>query len=191
MSIPVDVDARIRYVRVVISRFAPIVMSGISEEWTVEVSGRQEWLQFRRLVEQVTATTSSVGSEEVQKIRDLLDGLLYLWDEEPMGNIYYPYKAAELIELHCRMAIGDLCDDAPVSLSEWIERFAGHVDWQLAKSGVDLGEVSYFRHLENRFQNDGWELVNPASSVFEELMTKSKEASLVYVNALTSVLGGR
>ena len=191
MSIPVDVDARIRYVRVVISRFAPIVMSGISEEWTVEVSGRQEWLQFRRLVEQVTATKSSVGSEEVQKIRDLLDGLLYLWDEEPMGNIYYPYKAAELIELHCRMAIGDLRDDAPVSLSEWIERFAGHVDWQLAKSGVDLGEVSYFRHLENRFQNDRRELVNPDSSVFEELMTKSKEASLAYVNALTAALGGR
>jgi hypothetical protein len=191
MSIPVDVDARIRYMRVVISRFAPIVMSSISEEWTVEASGCQEWLEFRGLVEQVTATTSSVGSEEVQKIRDLLDGLLYLWDEEPMGNTYYPYKAAELIELHCRMAIGDLRDDAPVSLSEWIERFAGHVDWQLAKSGVDLGEVSYFRHLENRFQSDRRELVNPASSVFEELMTKSKEASLAYVNALTAALGGR
>lgn len=166
-------------------------MSGVSEGWTVEVSGRREWLEFRRLVEQVTATTTSVGSEEVQKIRDLLDGLLYLWDEEPTGNTYYPYKAAELIQLHCRMAIDDLCDDAPVPLSEWIERFAGHVDWQLAESGVDLGGVSYFRRLEIRFQNDRREFINPVSQVFEELMAKSKEASLAYMNALTSALGGR
>ncbi len=190
MSTPIDVDARIGYVRVVISRFAPIVMSGVSEEWTTEVSGRQEWLEFQRLVEQVTATTTLVGLEEIREIRDLLDSLLYLWDEEPIGNTYYPYKAAELIELHCRMAIGDLRDDAPVPLSEWIGRFAGHMDWQLARSGVDLGDTDYFRSLENRFQDDRRRLADAASPVFEELMAKSKEASLAYVNALTSALGG-
>jgi hypothetical protein len=53
VSIPPDVDARIRYVRVIASRFAPIIMSGVSEEWSTEVSGRQEWLEFQRLIEQV------------------------------------------------------------------------------------------------------------------------------------------
>jgi hypothetical protein len=191
VSIPVDVDARIRYVRVIASRFAPIIMSGVSEEWTTEVSGRQEWLEFQRLIEQVTATTGPVGPDEIQMVRDLLDGLLYLWDEEPMGDTYYPYKAAELIELHCRMAIGDLRDDVPVPLSEWIGRFARHVDWRLARSGVDLGDADYFRQLETRFQGDRQRLAGAACAVFEELMAKSKEASLTYVNALDSALGER
>src|ERR1700722_10767446 len=110
MSAPVDIDARVRYVRVVISRLAPIVMSDVSEKWTVEVSGRQEWLELRALVERVTSPTP-IGPEDIREVRALLDGLLHLWDEEPMGETYYPYKAAELIELHCRMATGDLRDD--------------------------------------------------------------------------------
>lgn len=191
MSTPVDVEARIRYVRVVASRFAPIIMSGVSEEWTTEVSGRQEWSEFQRLIEQATATSGPFGSDETQVVQGLLDRLLYLWAEEPMGDTYYPYKAAELIELHCRMAIGELRDDAPVPLSEWIGRFAGHVDWQLTRSGVDLGSGDYFRQLEIRFQGDRQRLAGAPNAVFEELMARSRKASIAYVNALESALGGR
>jgi hypothetical protein len=164
-------------------------MSGVSEEWTTEVSRHQEWPELQRAIGQVTAASGLVGPDEIQMVRGLLDGLLYLWDEEPMGNTYYPYKAAELIELHCRMAVGELRDDAPVPLSEWIGRFAGHVDWQLARSGVDLGRSDYFRQLEIRFQSDRQQLADSVDTVFEELMAKSKEASLAYVNALVSALG--
>jgi hypothetical protein len=155
MSFLEDVDVRVAYVRAVVARFAPIVVSRVSEEWAVEVAGHPEWLEFQRLIDHATSPVESVGLKEIQRIREALDGLLDLWDEKPMGATYYLYKAAELIELHCRMATGDLRDDAPVPLSEWIDRFAEHMDWQLARSGINLGRPDYFRNLESGFKVDG------------------------------------
>ncbi|WP_455351366.1 hypothetical protein [Streptomyces sp. SYSU K217416] len=148
MTGPIDQAARIQLVRTVITRFVPIISSGISSEWNETVldhSSSQDLSGLEVIAEDLGAP---LGISEIRVILDSLGELLDLFVEEPMGEAYYPFKAAELIELHCRMATGDLPDDAPVPLSEWVDRFAGHVDWQLERSGVDLGRPRCFSGLE-------------------------------------------
>ncbi|MET9801472.1 hypothetical protein [Streptomyces sp. NPDC006368] len=108
-----------------------------------------------------------------------------------MGHAYYPYKAAELIELYCRSATGDVPDDASVPLTEWAERFAGHVDRQLAQSGADLGGLQYLTALEAGMASGERALTGRDDAHFRELFDSARVAGAHYAGALTSALRGR
>lgn len=190
MNIPDRLDDRIRYMRVMSSRFAPIVASGISEEWDEVVSRKREWGEVQDVIGRVTDPGKSVGLSEVQVARDLLGELLDLWEEDPVGSLYYPYDAAVIVEYYCRMAVGDFSDNSPISLAELGDRFAGHVDWELARNNVNIWGDGYFRDLEIRFQNEMQSVSRVLDSRFESLMEKSKEASTEYVRAIYAALYG-
>ncbi|MFE6713053.1 hypothetical protein [Streptomyces sp. NPDC057695] len=171
-----------------IARFAPIIGAGFSTDWEEVEAELSSGDEFVELLSRMADPTSDVGIGEVDSLLESLEELLDLFDEEPMGNTYYPFKAAELIELHGRMATGDLPDDAPVPLSEWVDRFAKHVDWQLEKSGIDLGRPDYFAHLERTLrESDRISGANDGGG-FADRMVVCRERSAEYISALSSAL---
>ncbi|MGW5782259.1 hypothetical protein [Streptomyces sp. NPDC003863] len=131
----------------------------------------------------------TVGVDEVEALLESLEELLDLFDEEPMGATYYPFKAAELIELYGRMATGDRPDDAPVPLSEWGERFAGRVDRQLDESGIaDARRPGGFAQVERTLWGRGAELTGDDDVTFRAHMADSREKGAALVSALSSAL---
>ncbi|MDO0914312.1 hypothetical protein QQM39_26825 [Streptomyces sp. DT2A-34] len=188
MTIPSDQAVRIQLVRIAITRFAPIIRAGISSEWDDAVLDHPSSQELAERLSAMEDLSVPVGIDEVEEVQDSLGELLDLFDEEPMGSTYYPFKAAELIELHCRMATGDLPDDAPVPLAEWVDRFAGHVDWQLEKSGVDLGRPKHFSGLERSLREKQSSLTGRDNSSFREFIEDSREVGIQYVSALNSAL---
>ena len=180
---------RIQCARVAITRFGLIVESGLSPEWEDAVAGETEdWLEFCSLSSRASDASRSMSAADVVNLLASVTTLLDLFDEEPMGAMYYPFKSAELIELHCRMATGDLADDAPVGLDEWIARFARHVDWQLRQSGINFAGPHYFGDLEIKLglQRDmltGSEDINKS-----EILENSKIAGQRYIEALSLAL---
>ncbi|MDQ0313395.1 hypothetical protein J2S46_008048 [Kitasatospora herbaricolor] len=126
--------------------------------------------------------------ETFSSLLESIGGLLDLWDEDPPGGAYYPYKAAELIELHCRQVTGDLPDNAPVGLGEWIQRFARHVDWQLERSGSNLEAPHFFAALEESLEVKANQLSGADETAFHMAMEASREAAARYLGALRSAL---
>lgn len=117
-----DLARRMQRARVGTVRFGPVVEAGLSEEWTETVADEPDWLALCDLLSKVCDEFSPVSIESFSDLLEPIGSLLDLWDEDPVGATYYPYKSAELIELHCRMVTGDLHDNAPVSLDEWLGR---------------------------------------------------------------------
>ncbi|MFV2119171.1 hypothetical protein ACE14D_12285 [Streptomyces sp. Act-28] len=165
-----------------------MISSGFSEEWDDTVSEHPDAEELHQELSRLRDPETPLGTDELERLLEVLGELLDLWDEEPMGDTYYPFKTAELIELYCRMATGDLPDDAPVPLAEWVERFAGHVDWQLAKSGVDLGRPHYFTSLEESLQSAEAELTGQDGPQFREFLERCRDTGEQYVSALNSAL---
>ncbi|MFE7572279.1 hypothetical protein ACFU76_35950 [Streptomyces sp. NPDC057539] len=184
-----DRSRRIRRARTAIARFSPIVTAGLSQNWTEIVDGNQEWGDFSRLAVKASDEDIAVGIADIEAILQAIAVLLDLFDEEPIGDTYYPFKAAELIELHCRMVTGDLSGSAPVGLSEWIDRFAQHVEWQLKTSGVNRAESEGFRQIEHGFQLQCSDLLVQDKASFRDSMTESRRAGEQYVAILRSALG--
>ena len=143
-----EIARRIQRARLVVARFGPIMEAGLSQEWTEAVGYKPDWQALRDLLSVVYEESPPASVETFAMVLDPIGILLDLWDEDPVGPAYYPYKSAELIELHCRMVTGDLSDNAPVGLDEWLGRFARHVDWQLNKSRIDLQSPNFFSELE-------------------------------------------
>ncbi|MEU9450636.1 hypothetical protein [Streptomyces sp. NPDC048277] len=112
MKVTMDLARRIERFRVVLERFGPIVEAGLSREWTETVSNEPDWLALRDLMSRLHDESSPVRIDDVASLLECIGNLLDLWDEDPMASTYYPYKAAELIELHGRMVTGDLSDNA-------------------------------------------------------------------------------
>jgi hypothetical protein len=169
-------------------RFGPVVGAGLSAEWDETVTDESAWLASQDLLATLRDRSSSVSVDYISDLLDCFGVLLDLWDEDPMGSTYYPYKAAELIELHCHMVTGDLPDNAPVSLDEWLGRFARHVDWQLAKSGVDLGASEYFAALEETLKAHEQRLDGVDEAAFDAAVQASQAAAGRYVEALRMAL---
>ncbi|MET9537549.1 hypothetical protein ABZY16_08610 [Streptomyces sp. NPDC006553] len=188
MELPSSQAARIQIVRCVIARFAPIIGAGFSTDWEEVVAEHSSSDELGELLSSMADPGVAVGLDEVDALLESLEELLDLFDEEPMGSTYYPFKAAELIELHGRMATGDLPDDAPVPLSEWVDRFAKHVDWQLEKSGIDLGRPDYFAHLERTLREPGQDSGANGGPEFVERIMECREKSAEYLSALNSAL---
>ncbi|WP_329279551.1 hypothetical protein [Streptomyces sp. NBC_00691] len=171
-----------------IARFAPIIGAGLSSDWEEVVAEHSAPDELGALLSGMADPGAAVGLDEVEALLESLEELLDLFDEEPMGSTYYPFKAAELIELHGRMATGDLPDDAPVPLAEWVDRFAKHVDWQLDKSGIDLGRPDYFAHLERTLRESGRDSDADGEREFAERIAECREKSAEYLSALNSAL---
>jgi len=179
---------RMRRAWLVVVRFGPVVEAGLSQEWTETVGDQPDWQELCDLLSVMYEESSSVSIESFSGLLDPIGSLLDLWDEDPVGPTYYPYKSAELIELHCRMVTGDLPDNAPVSLDEWIGRFARHVDWQLAKSGIDLQPPRSFSLLEESLKEIERQLDGASEAVFHAAVEASREAANRYIDALRSAL---
>ncbi|MFD3332296.1 hypothetical protein ACFWV1_06530 [Streptomyces sp. NPDC058700] len=190
MALPGNQAARIQLVRCVTARFAPIVEAGLSEEWEEALAVHAHPRELAELLSAMADPGVVVGLDRVEVLVGFLEELLDLFAEEPVGSTYYPFKAAELIELHGRMAMGDLPDDAPVPLSEWVDRFAGHVDWQLGRSGVDLGRPDHFARLERMLRDLGPGLTGSDDVDFRQRVREAREKSAEYVSALSSALRG-
>ncbi|MFI6107329.1 hypothetical protein [Streptomyces sp. NPDC051310] len=188
---PENQPVRIQRARVAVARFAPVIGSGLSPEWDATVAGRPGAEVIYRELARLADPQATARVAELERLLKALGDLLDLFGEEPMGHAYYPYKAAELIELYCRSATGDLPDDAPVPLTEWAERFAGHVDRQLAESGVDLGRPQYFTALEAGTASEERALTGHDDAHFRELLGNARVAGGRYVGALAAALGGR
>ncbi|MEU2742186.1 hypothetical protein ABZ656_44545 [Streptomyces sp. NPDC007095] len=183
-----DLARRIERLRVVVERFGPIVEAGLSREWTEAVSEEPDWLAFRDLMSSMHDESSLVRIEDIAGLLECVGSLLDLWDEDPMGSTYYPYKAAELIELHCRMVTGNLPDDAPVGLNEWLDRFARHVDWQMVKGGMTLEAPHYFADLEVSLRTGQQQLDGAHADGFHTAMEASRQAADRYLEALRLAL---
>lgn len=188
MTDSVELSKRIQRARAAIARFAPVVDAGLSNEWSDAVSNEPGWATWHELTAKAADETRRMAKDDIARLLEGVSSLLDLFDEEPMGATYYPFKAAELIELHCRMVTGDLSDDAPVSLGEWIRRFANHVDWQLGKSGVDAGGPQYFSSEEADLKLQQERLTGADDAELREVMTASKNAGTLYVEALAAAL---
>ncbi|MDT0469630.1 hypothetical protein [Streptomyces gibsoniae] len=183
-----DLMRRIQRARVVVVRFGTVVEAGLSREWTETVTDEPEWLALRDPLSTMRDESSAVSIESISNLLECIGSLLDLWDEEPMGSTYYPYKSAELIELHCRMVTRDLPDNAPVGLDEWLGRFARHVDWQMTKSGIELEVPQYFTALEESLKAKERQLNGANEAAFHTAMAASREAAPRYVDALRSAL---
>lgn len=179
---------RIQSARVVIMRFAPVMDSPLSAEWTGLVESAPEWVLIGRLTGAAMDSGHSMRVDDFESLRAALADVLDSYDEEPMGDTYYPFKAAELIELHCRMVTGDLSERAPVPLAEWISRFARHVDWQLEKSGVTPPEPQYFEHQEVAMQSEQLRLTGLGDEIFIEVAERSRRVGSQYRQLLTAAL---
>lgn len=177
----------VRLARMAIVRFGLLAIAEAERQRDDDYRGHPGWVEFVGLVD--AADTGPFGWEELARLHVLAGVLLDQFDGEPTGEGYYPYKALELIELHCRMATGDLSDAAPVGLDEWLDRFARHVDWQLEKSDVAGREADRFRELERRLWAARSTLTGADDEAFRAAMAASREAAGVYVTTLRSALG--
>ncbi|MFH9726772.1 hypothetical protein ACH4M4_27970 [Streptomyces sp. NPDC017254] len=180
-----DRAVRIRSVRCASARFGPVVGAGLSAEWDGVVGGYCGAGRLVAVLATLAAPDAVVGLDEIEALLESLEELLDLFDEEPTGSTYYPFKAAELIELYGRSATGDLPDDAPVPLAEWCDRFAGHVDRQLDTSGVDLGRPRYFGELERSLRERAPGLVGRDGAGFRAFLVECGSHGAEYVSALT------
>ncbi|QGZ52596.1 hypothetical protein GPZ77_33675 [Streptomyces sp. QHH-9511] len=72
-----------------------------------------------------------------------------------------------------------------------MERFAGHVDRQLAQSGIDLGRPQYFTNLEASLASEERALTGRDDAHFRRLLDQARAAGAEYAGALTSALRGR
>ncbi|MER5312913.1 hypothetical protein ABT034_34655 [Streptomyces sp. NPDC002773] len=188
MTLPHSQAARVQLVRCVVAKFAPVIGAGLSSEWDDVVLDHPGLPEITEGLAGMADPGVAVSLDDVEELTDSLEELLDLFEDEPMGSAYYPFKAAELVELYCRMATGDLPDDAPVPLAEWVDRFAGHVDWQLDKSGIDLGRPKYFAELELELRSGQAGLTGHEDSNFREFMESSRDIGSRYVSALRSAL---
>ncbi|MFG2838384.1 hypothetical protein ACGFYE_25640 [Streptomyces zaomyceticus] len=176
---------RIRTARCVTARFAPIVGAGLCAEWDGVLSGYPGADGLVALLSTLADPGAVVGLDEIEALLESLEELLDLFGEEPTGSAYYPFKAAELIELYGRSATGDLPDDAPVPLAEWVDRFAGHVDRRLAVGGVDLGRPRYFGELERSLRGREPGLTGRDDAGFRAFVVECRSYGAEYVSALT------
>ncbi|WP_406133688.1 hypothetical protein [Streptomyces zaomyceticus] len=176
---------RIRIARCVSARFAPIVGAGLSAEWDGVLSEYSGADGLVALLSTLADPDAVVGLDEIEALLESLEELLDLFDEEPTGSTYYPFKAAELIESYGRSAMGDLPDDAPVPLAEWVDRFAGHVDRRLGIGGVDLGRPRWFGELERSLRERERGLTGRNDAGFRAFVVECRSHGAAYVSALT------
>lgn len=188
MSNVIDLALRIQRTRVIVTRFGPIVEAGLSGEWTDAVGSEIAWSALRKLFLIMRDEPSTVDIEDIRRLLDSLAEILDLLDEEPTGAAYYPFKAAELIELYCRMVTGDLLDNAPVPLEEWVRRYAQHVDWQVAKGGVSFTDDESFKSLERSLRSMEGRLDGVDEDAFSVAMNASRGASIQYLSTLRQAL---
>lgn len=188
---PKDQSARIQRARAAVARFASVAGSGVFAEWDATVAAHAGGEALHRELARLADPSAAVGAAEPERLLGVLGALLDLFDEEPMGDAYHPFRTAELIELYCRSATGDLPDDAPVPLPEWVERFAGHADRQLAESGAGLHRPQYFTTPEAGLASAEGALTGRDDTRFRRLLAQDRAAGAEYVGALASAPGGR
>ncbi|MFF3581618.1 hypothetical protein [Streptomyces mirabilis] len=172
-----DSARRILRLRVAVRRFAPIFESDISEAWIVLSEGIAARDECIRLVEILGNAENSVSIDDVEQLQTHLGEVLDVLDEDPVGDVYYPYTAAMLLEVYCRSATGDLPEGAPVPIEEWVARFARHVDWQLEKSGISSPGPTFFERQEE------------ALAALEVSMSDSRDAAWLAAVDKSSQLG--
>lgn len=174
--------------RVAIRRFSPIFESDLSSMWTMlseGVHGREESIRLARFSNDVENVMSI---DDVELLQSSLGEVLDVLDEDPTGDVYYPYTAATLIELYCRSATGDLPDDAPASIDRWVARFARHVDWQLEKSRIPVPGSAFFAHQEEAFVALELSLSGNRDSAWLAAMEKSRQLGEQYLQHVTRAI---
>ncbi|WKX09790.1 hypothetical protein [Streptomyces sp. NL15-2K] len=176
---------RILRLRVAMRRFAPIFESDLSDEWLMLSGGIPGRAESIRLAQISSDDENAVSLEDVEQLQSSLGEVLDVLDEDPVGDVYYPYTAAMLLELYCRSATGDLPDDAPVSLEEWVARFARHVDWQLEKSGIPAPEPAFFARQEEALAALEVSLSGNRDAAWLDAMEKSGQLGEQYLRHLT------
>lgn len=171
-------------------KFGPVVTADLSPWWVGEVAGNPDWAITRDLLLRVTERQFYLDADLAVSIIEHIGAILDLWDEDPTGSAYYPYKAAELIEMNLQVVTGKRSESSPVSLTEWVNRFAGRVDWQLKKSGIVLDPPQYFTTLEESLR----ERERLLAGADDEAFGLAKEAAIVaggeYVRFLREALYG-
>lgn len=170
--------------RVAIVRFGIVAVAEVERQRDEDYRGHRGWAEFVGLVD--AADAGPFESEEVARLLVLAGMVLDQFDEEPTGEGYYPFKALELIELHCRTATGDLADNAPVGLDEWIDRFAHHIDWHVERSQVEGRQPDRFRELERTLWASRVDPTVVDDVAFREAMAASRAAAGEYVTAIES-----
>jgi hypothetical protein len=176
---------RILRLRVAMRRFASIFESALSDVWLMSsegIPGKNESIRFARISGDVENVLSL---DDVEQLQSFLGEVLDVLDEDPVGDVYYPYTAAMLLELYCRSATGDLPDDAPVSLEEWVARFARHADWQLEKSGISAPEPAFFARQEEDLAALEVSLSGNRDAAWVAAMEKSSQLGEQYLQHLT------
>jgi hypothetical protein len=166
-------------------RFASIFESALSDVWLMSsegIPGKNESIRLARISGDVE---NALSLDDVEQLQSFLGEVIDVLDEDPVGDVYYPYTAAMLLELYCRSATGDLPDDAPVSLEEWVARFARHVDWQLEKSGIPAPEPAFFARQEEDLAALEVSLSGNRDAAWVAAMEKSSQLGEQYLQHLT------
>ncbi|MEU9450637.1 hypothetical protein [Streptomyces sp. NPDC048277] len=73
-------------------------------------------------------------------------------------------------------------------MNEWLGRFARHVDWQMAKSGMNLEDQQRFATLEESLKVERQQLDGTDVAAFRRAMEASQREADRYVEALRSAL---
>ncbi|MFF1477359.1 hypothetical protein ACFVYD_07250 [Streptomyces sp. NPDC058301] len=132
--------------RLAVARFAPLALLSVSTWWNEAVPAG-----YRPAVGAAEGwATTPPSPRDVARLESLVDEALDTVDETPTGEAYYPYQAAAILS-HCAWGLGGNPGGAfLVRLREEIDRYAGHVDWQLRQSRIPTLEPDWFRTREEK-----------------------------------------
>jgi hypothetical protein len=126
---------------------------------------------------------------DVVRVESLADEALDLLDETPMGGLYYPYQAAALVS-HACWGLGDGRGHERFlpQLRETAERYAKHLDWQLARSRIPMERDNWFQHRETDLWHRHTQL--PVSDVesCDALAAFSRRTAEEYAEAISCAL---
>lgn len=123
---------------------------------------------------------------DVAALESLVDEALDTADETPTGEAYYPYQAAAILS-HCAWGLGGNPGGKFLArLREEVDRYAGHVDWQLGQSRIATPEPGWFRSREERLWLRAARLGDEAE--YAAMAALSQEIAQEYTHALARAL---
>ncbi|MFD7614791.1 hypothetical protein [Streptomyces sp. NPDC059828] len=171
--------------RLAVSRYARLVLLPGPDWWTAALPQG-----FRDAVSAGLGWDATPPSpRDLVRLDSLVEEALDLLDEEPTGELYYPYQAASLLSHACwglgegrghERFISRLCEDA--------HRYADHVDRQLRKSRIPTWTDGWFVEREKDLWRRHTRLSGTEDAAYEELAAFSHQVASEYIDALSCAL---
>lgn len=168
--------------RLAVARFAPLALLDVSAWWNRAVPSG-----YRPAVGTAQGwATTPPSPRDVAALESLVDEALDTADETPTGEAYYPYQAAAILS-HCAWGLGGNPGGKFLArLREEVDRYAGHVDWQLGQSRIATPEPGWFRSREERLWLRAARLGDEAE--YAAMAALSQEIAQEYTHALARAL---